>query len=196
MGRRTIGLAMAGLMLWWAAGAQAQTSTSSTSSSSSSTSTTSTTSTTVANPCTGQVCTAEPPAAFLSGTNGEVRLDRGGYCWRSPTPDAQGVFTALCVDTVPRLPDAVLVVQAGEELTLRFGAMAPTEVSLERDDQSTPLSPGNPVRFRADLPAGVQVVRFFTRWLQGDASYGVRLDVRAAAPPAAPRTGGAIALTG
>jgi hypothetical protein len=160
----------------------------------------------VANPCDTQPCSADPPAAFLSGASGEVRLDQGSSCWRSPAPNAQGQFIGRCLDTINREPDALLVVQAGETLTLRFAALTPTDVSLQHDNQTTPLAASNPVRFQVGpavgiQSSGVQVVGFFTRWLQGDASYGVRLDVRPAtaqpgtAPPARPGTG-PLSLTG
>ena len=190
---------MVAVMAWGVsttAGAQTTTTSSSTSSSTTSTSTIATTTTTLANPCVGQPCTARPPDAFVAGVNGEVRLDGGSFCWSSPAPDANGNFVGLCADTLLRDPDAVLVVRAGETLTLRFAtAMSPTFVQLERGGQTTALTPGNPVRFGADLPVGSHVVRFFTRWLQGDMSYNVRLDVRATGAPATP-TRGRIALTG
>ena len=194
MQRRTAGLVVA-VMVWGGsttAGAQTTTTSTSTSSSTTSTSAVATTSTTLPNPCAGQPCTAQPPDAFVSGVNGEVRLDRGSFCWRNPVPDGVG----LCADMLLRDPDAVLVVRAGETLSLRFATvMAPTFVQLERGGQITALTPGNPVRFGADLPVGSHVVHFFTRWLQGDMSYSVRLDVRATGAPATP-TRGNIALTG
>lgn len=199
MRRRTAGLVVA-VMVWGlstTAGAQTTTTSSSTTSSTTSTTTLATTTTTFPDPCAGQPCTAQPPDAFVAGVNGEVRLDRGSSCWRSPGPDANGNFVALCSDVFPRDPDAVLIVRAGETLTLRFAtAMSPTFVQLERGGQTTALTPGNPVRFGADLPVGSHVVRFFTRWLQGDMSYSVRLDVRAAGAPPATPTRGNIALTG
>ena len=191
-----------------AAGAQTttttttSTSTSSTTSSSTSTTATTTGSTTtttappVVNPCDGQPCTAEPPRAVLSGTHGEVALDRGSYCWRGPDVDANGNIIVGCVDIVASEPDAELVVQAGETLSLRFGSMTPSEVSMQRDETSTSLDAGNPVRFVADLPAGSHVVSFLTRWSQGDASYRVRLVVRATARPAEPKKDVRISLTG
>lgn len=165
------------------------TSTSTTSSPTTSTTTAAATSTTHPHPCTGQVCTESPPAAFLSGRNGEVALDRGSFCWMSPTPMRPGV----CVDMMAREAEAELLVQAGETLTLRFEAMSPTAVSLQRGDTSTALTPGNPMRFVADLPVGRHEVMIFTRWLQGDASYAVRLVVRRATTPT---TGVRISLTG
>ena len=193
MTRRTMAVFLVCVAWSTAATAAAQTtstSTSSTSTSSSSTSTsTSTTSTTVPNPCAGRVCTDAPPPAFLAGVNGEVRLDDGSYCWQVPSPTVPGGFTGLCLDKIAKVPDALLRVQAGETLTLRFGAaMTPTVVTLELGTQQAPLAAGNPVRFVADLPVGIHEVRVFTRWPQGDASYTVRLDVRAAPRP--------IALTG
>ena len=206
MKRRVAALVAAGMLWSIASHATAQTTTTSSSTTSSSTtssttssSTTSssTTSTTIAdvNPCAGRQCTETPPAAFLAGVNGEVQLDEGGYCWSSPGPNAQGQFSARCVDKIAKTPDAVLRVRAGETLTLRFAAMAPTEVSLETNGQSWALTAGNPVRFVADLPVGVHEVRFFTKWAQGSASHAVRLDVRAAttAPTSGPRP---LALTG
>ena len=187
----------AALSLTGAAAAQTTSSSSTTTSTPTSTIASSSTTTTVPNPCTGQPCTAEPPDAFLSGSGGEVRLDTGSSCWRSPTANADGTTIARCVDVTARAPVARLVVQAGETLTLRFSALVPTEVDLQHDNQTTPLAAGNPVRFRVDLPVGIDDVGFFTRWLQGDAGYGVRLDIRSAAgaPPATPAAG-PIRLTG
>jgi len=91
-----------------------------------------------------------------------------------------------------------LVVRTGETLTLRFATgMAPTEVGVRRGDQTAPsaLTPGNPTVFTADLPAGVHLLFFNTTWAQGDAGYLLKVDVRAAAPPATPRPG-TISLTG
>ena len=186
MHRRVVAVLVAGLALWCAAGAGAQTTTTSTTST---TSSTATTSTTIANPCTGQVCTAEPPAAFLAGSRGEVALERGSYCWQTFTPNPQGLVGGLCADRAAFDPDARLVVASGETLSLRFSAMTPTQILLQRGETSTPLTAGNPARFVVNLPIGVHTVAFFTRWLQGDASYYVRLDVRAAST-------GRIALTG
>ena len=206
MKRRVAALVAAGMLWSIASQATAQTTTTSSSTTSSSTTSsttsssttsTSTTSTTIAdvNPCAGRQCTESPPAAFLAGVNGEVQLDEGGYCWSSPAPNAQGQFSARCVDKIAKTPDAVLRVRPGETLTLRFAAMAPTEVSLERNGRSRAITAGNPVRFVADLPVGVHEVRVFTKWAQGSASHAVRLDVRAAttAPVSDPRP---LALTG
>ena len=110
-----------------------------------------------------------------------MALDPGSFCWRNPAPNSQGLFGALCADRLAFEPTATLAVAVGETLTLRFSALTPTEVVLQRDEQSTPLTAGNPTRFTVDLPIGVHTVGFFTRWLQGDASYYLRLDVRAAA---------------
>ena len=198
MRTRTAGLIVA-IMVWGlstTAGAQTTTTSSSTSSSTTSTSTVATTTTTLPNRCAGQPCTARPPDAFVSGVNGEVRLDNGSFCWSSPAPDANGNLLGLCADSPLRDPDAVLVVRAGETLSLRFAtAMSPTFVRLETGGQATALTPGNPVRFAANLPVGSHVVHISTGWLQGDMHYSVRLDVRATGAPATP-TRGRIALTG
>lgn len=192
--RRTAGFLVTCMALWLAPAAIAQTTTSSTSTSTSSTtstSTTSTTSTTLANPCTGQQCTAEAPVAYLAGAAGELRLDLGGSCWRSPTS-----ATGMCTSFLLVEPTTALVVRSGETLSLRFAtAMAPTSLSLSRNDVATPLVAGNPATFAADLPVGTHVVFFTTKWLQGDASYRIKLDVRAAAGPATPQPG-TITLTG
>jgi len=205
MHRRTVAVLTVALASALAPTALAQTSTTSTSSTSSTSSSstsrtstsTSTTSTTFPNPCAGQPCTERPPDAFLAGANGEVRLDRESFCWTDPTPNAQGFLRTVCGDVLARDPDARLAVTPGETLTLRFATAAtPTQVILERDDTGRDLTPGNPVRFTVDFPAGSSpIVRFFTRWLQGDMSYAVRLDVRSTAPPANPRRG-VVSLTG
>jgi hypothetical protein len=196
MKRRTVAIVVAGALWWIASVATAQTTTTSTSTSTSTTSTsttsTSITSTTVANPCAGQPCTDRPPDAFLAGASGEVRLDPGSFCWSGPVPGSAGLFGTLCADAAQRDPDATLVVSPGETLTLRFSTGTPTEVILQREDVGRGLAPANPVRFTVDLPAGsTPVISFFTRWPQGDASYSVRLQVRAATPVARP-----LALTG
>jgi hypothetical protein len=123
-----------------------------------------------------------------------VRLDRGRTCWTRPDPDVPGGFVAFCADVFDRTPEALLVVRAGETLSLRFDTvLSPTFVQMDRGEQSTQITPGNPARFVVDLPVGVHAVHFFTRWSQGDASYSVRLDVRAPATAQDPRL---IALTG
>jgi hypothetical protein len=105
-----------------------------------------------------------------------------------------GGFVGICADVFDRDPKALLVVRAGETLGLRFDTvLAPTFVQLDRGVQSTQITPGNPARFVADLPVGVHAVHFFTRWSQGDASYSVRLDVRAPTTAQDPRP---LALTG
>jgi hypothetical protein len=203
MHRRIAALLVVGLAWALAPSALAQTSTSSTSTSSTSSTSTSSSSTSTtapafANPCTGQPCTERPPDAFLAGASGEVLLDRGSSCWRSPQPNAQGHFSGLCVDVGARDQDVTLAVRPDEILTLRFrpSTMTPTYVQLEREDVVQVFPPGNPVTFSAQYPAGTRpLLRFFTRWAQGDMSYSVRLDVRATAGPASPQPG-TISLTG
>jgi hypothetical protein len=60
---------------------------------------------------------------------------------------------------------------------------------------TTALTPANPTMFVADLPVGEQLVSFLTQWNQGNASYLLKLDVRAPARPVSqePRP---LALTG
>jgi hypothetical protein len=182
MGRRTALLVIGVLMVLAAGAADAQT-TSTTSTTSTSTSTsTSTTSTTLVNPCAGQPCTTQPPVAVLSGSAGELTLGTGGYCWRQPDG-----MTGVCVTAAlaPEESRPTLVVRAGETLTLRFGtAMAPTSVMLNRGgDASLQLAATNPTTFRVDLAPGIFNGAFLAQWLQGDATYSVRLDVRAASRP-------------
>ena len=187
MARRTVAVLMACLSWAVASGAVAQTTTSSTSTSSStSTTATSTTSTTVVNPCTGQPCTAQPPVATLSGSGGDVRLDPFQFCWRAIAGDVtQCALPALALD-IP----VGLVIRGGETLTLAFATtMRPTEVALLRGDQPgvnrTVLTPANPTVFVADLAVGVYMISFQTKWLQGDVSYSLKVDVRAAPRPLA-----------
>lgn len=180
-----------------AAGAQTTSTTStSTTSTSSSTTTSSTTTTTLVNPCAGQPCTAQPPTAFLAGSGGEVRLEPEGYCWRQ----VDGLLTRCVAFSAPPGggdPSQTLVVLAGEALSLRFAiGMAPTSVSLTRaGEQPRALAPTNPTVLPVDLAPGIFTVGFVTGWLQGDATYSVRLDVRSPAPTATPQPG-RVALTG
>lgn len=133
-----------------------------------------TTTTTEPDTCSEGTCTAEPPAALLSARAGEIQAAQISYCWTDPDGDG-----ARCVDMRPDQPLPVLAVRQGEALTLRFATSArPTEVLLSQDGgEPRPLAAGNPTTFVVDLPPGGHDVRFFTRWQQGDAAYGVRLDV-------------------
>ncbi len=126
--------------------------------------------------CAGHPCTAHPPEAFIAGEAGEVRTAPGSYCWASPT-EPSTVCGDVVIDDPSKLPS--LSIRRGETLTLRFGTeMAPTSVLLqERDTVSKALPATNPVQFTADLSPGNHLVSFFTRWLQGDASYHVVLNV-------------------
>jgi len=196
-------LVVLGVLAGNGAGAQTTTTSSTTTSSSTTssplvttTTSTSTTSTTVVNPCTGQPCTVQPPQATLSGSGGEAALLLSRSCWRSPTPTAQGLVTACLLATLaPDIPVG-LVVRRGETLTLQFViGMAPTEVRLLRfpDGEPTTLTPANPTVFVNDLPVGVYLISFATKWNQGDASYVLKVDVRGPAPVSDPRP---LALTG
>jgi hypothetical protein len=190
MARRAVAV-LAACIIWSTAyGATAQTtSTSSTSttstSSSSSTTSTSTTSTTTVHPCTGQLCTANPPMAALSGSQGNARLGPFSACWREMTgPNTQCQAAAVALDE-----PVGLVIRAGETLTLRFDTtMRPSEVVLVRGDQGAngvALTPANPTTFVADLSVGVYAISFQTKWTQGNVTYRVKVDVRAAPRPLA-----------
>ena len=193
MGRRTA-VALVACVSWAvASGAGAQTTTSSTSTSTTSTSTsststtsTSTTSTTVVNPCTGQPCTAQPPVATLSGSGGDVRLDPFEYCWRAIAGDVtQCAAATLALDIPVRL-----VIRNGETLSLAFAAaIRPTDVVLQRGDQPgvtrSALTPANPTVFVADLPVGIYLISFQTKWNQGNVAYLLKVDVRAQPRPLA-----------
>lgn len=189
-----------GLFVGNGAGAQTTTSSSSTTSSTALVPTTSpsTTSTTVVNPCTGQPCTVDPPVATLSGSGGDLRLSPLGGCWRPPVFGPEGPVTRCIAAALPPFESIPvgLVVRTGETLTLRFAiGMAPTEVVVRRDEQSTTLTAANPTTFVAGLPVGVYLIFFNTKWNQGTADYFLKVDVRAAAGPATPTTGN-VALTG
>jgi hypothetical protein len=96
----------------------------------------------------------------------------------------------------------ILVVTEGETVTVRFTPPVPgtpIEVSLGSDGVVTPLTAASPTTFRVTQAPGVHDnLAILTRWLQGEAPYRFRLDVRRAATPAdATGTGGRpIALTG
>lgn len=91
--------------------------------------------------------------------------------------------TAAQIQDESSLP--TLVVRAGETLTLRFAtAVAPTSVSLNRGGEPNRSLPAtNPTTFQVDMAPGFFSGAFFTHWIQGDATYRVRLDARAATRP-------------
>jgi len=203
MRRRMAVAALVAIGLFAGGGAGAQTTTTTSSTTTPVvilTTSTSTTSTTVVNPCTGQPCTDLPPVATLAGSAGDVRLESFDYCWRLPTPvPGQGLVTRCAIGTpAPEASVPVgLVVRRGERLTLRFAiTMAPTEVLLQRGDvpgvAPVALTAANPTSFVADLPVGTYFVNFRTKWNQGDVSYRLKIEVRAATA-SEPRV---IALTG
>lgn len=155
-----------------------------------------TTSTAPANPCVGQPCLPEPPAAFLAVNGAEFRLGLADSCWRDATPTGQ----TRCTTAIVVLP--AVVVRSGDALSLRFATdLSPTSASLSVGGNVTPLVAGNPIALGGDFPIGTNIVNISTGWLQGDARYRVTLDVLpavsppAVSPPAAsePRT---LALTG
>ena len=179
-----------------AASAQTTTSTTPTSTTTSSVAPT-TTSTALADPCTGQPCTEEPPQVVLASTSGQIHADRGGYCWRRPA-DPNRFCVALARPLGYQPP--ILVVTEGETVTVRFTPPVPgtpVDVSLATDGVVTPLTAANPTTFRVTLAPGVHDnLAILARWPQGEAPYGFRLDVRRVATPAEPSGGRLIALTG
>jgi hypothetical protein len=190
MARRTVAVLVAGMIWSIASGATAQTTSTSTSTTSTSTSSTtstsvastSTTSTTAVHPCTGQLCTADPPMATLSGSGGNARLGPFSACWREMT----GESTKCLAASVPLDEPVGLVVRTGETLTLRFDTtMRPSEVVLQSTGNPTALTPANPTTFVADLPVGVYAISFQTKWTQGNVTYRIKVDVRAAPRPLA-----------
>lgn len=73
----------------------------------------------------------------------------------------------------------------------------PIDVSLGTDGVVTALTAASPTTFRVTLAPGIHNnLAILTRWLQGEAPYGFRLDVHRAATPADPSGGRPLALTG
>jgi len=191
-------LVVLGLCAGQSAGAQTTTTSSSSTTSSTAlvtTTSTSTTSTTVVNPCTGQPCTVDPPVATLSGSAGDVRLNPFGFCWR----EVERALTRCLAPALALDIPVGMVVRSGETLTLGFDApVPPGEVVLRRGDEAgvatRMLTPTNPTAFVADFPVGIYAISFQTKWNQGDVSYRLKIEVRAAPPTASdPRP---LALTG
>ena len=118
-------------------------------------------------------CPPRPPAAFLASAGGEIQADGSSFCW------AVGGGLGLCADSDYREPSQALAVEQGETLLLRFAVRnAPASVAVR-----PVLNDGTDV---ADFPPGPTVLFIVTEWHQGDASYVVKLNVRAApAPPSA-----------
>lgn len=192
--RRSLRVVLLAVMVLVPGAASAQTTTSTTTSTSV---VSTTTSTTLANPCTNQPCTEEPPQVVLVSASGQIQADRGGYCWRRPA-DPNRVCVALARPQGYQPP--ILVVTEGETVTVRFTPPVPgppIDVSLGTDGVVTALTAASPTTFRVTLAPGVyDNLAILTRWLQGEAPYGFRLDVRRAATPAEASGGRLIALTG
>jgi hypothetical protein len=133
----------------------------------------------------------------LVSASGQIQADRGSYCWRRPA-DPTRVCVALA--RLPGYQPPILVVTEGETVTVRFTPPVPgtpIDVSLGTDGVVTPLTAASPTTFRVTLAPGIHPnLAILTRWLQGEAPYGFRLDVRRAATPADPSGGRPIALTG
>ncbi|MCA1672793.1 MAG: hypothetical protein LC799_11510, partial [Actinobacteria bacterium] len=123
-----------------------------------------------------------PPGVVLTGAQDSIRATQGSSCWRSD-PAGQ----ALCADS-PGFPlgASILNVRRGETATVRFEApdsplgarvflvdAPPTDAGAVRE-----LVASNPTTFVADFPVGLHRVGLSTGWVQGDASYSFRLNVR------------------
>ena len=125
---------------------------------------------------------ARPPATSLSGPADSIRATLGSYCWK---PDATAA--ALCADTFGFPSTAsILNVRRGDKVTVRFDApdnplavrvfvvdAAPTDAGSVRE-----LAGSNPTTFTADLAPGLYRMGLSTAWVQGEASYSFRLNVR------------------
>lgn len=133
----------------------------------------------------------------LVSASGQIQADRGGYCWRRPEDSNR-----FCVATARPLnyQPPILVVTEDETVSVRFTPPVPgtpVEVVLGTDGVVTPLTAASPTTFRVTLTTGIHDnVAILTRWLQGEASYGFRLEVRRLATPAEPSGGRPITLTG
>jgi len=184
------------LAVVWAGPVLAQTAT--TSSTTSTTPSSTTSSTTTSTPVSSTTSTtapavtadADPPAAFLSGTSGEVRGELGSFCWAPP-----GGTAGRCADKISPPTGPTLTVRAGENLTLRFATgLALTQLDVRADGVALGAPTANPSRFQADLVPGTYQLLVSPRFSAGSASYGFRLVVTA--PPATPTVGRPLALTG
>ncbi len=174
--------------------AQTSTTSSTTSTTSSSTTSSTTTSTTVSSTTTttAPVVTADadPPAAFLSGTSGEVGGELGSFCWAPP-----GGTAGRCVDKISLPVGPALTVRRGENLSLRFATgLSLTELEVRADGAALAAPMANLSRFQADLAPGTYQLLVFPRFSAGSASYGFRLVVTA--PAATPTVARPLALTG
>lgn len=189
--------------IWGEASAQTTSTSTSITTSTTTTSTTTivstTTTTTTANPCGGELCIDEPPAAVLSASSGQVDAHRTSHCWRGPAdPFTRCVTPGLLPDYTP----PTLVVTQGEVVTVTFAAprqVIPNEVTLRTAAQDVSLVAANPTQFDVNLPPGTYrlVEGLRTAWLQGTVRYSFGLEVRAPAAPTAPTTTtGRLALTG
>lgn len=165
----------------------AQTSTTSSTTTSSTTSSTVSPTTTTTAP---MVTDADPPAAILSGTSGEVRGELGSFCWAPP-----GGTAGRCVDKFSPPVGPTLTVRRGETLALRFATgLVLTELEVRVDGVALVAPMANPSRIQADLASGTYQILVSPRFSAGSASYGFRLVVTA--PPATPTVARPLALTG
>ena len=125
---------------------------------------------------------AAPPSVVLTAPQDTIRPARGSSCWRSD-PAAP----ALCADVFGFPSDAsILNVRRGDTVTVRFevpdtplGARVFLVDAPATDGGSVrELVASNPTTFVADFPVGLHRIGLSTGWVQGDASYSFRLNVR------------------
>lgn len=140
-----------------------------------------------------------PPALTASAGAQSVAVGLGTYCWTSP-----GGGSALCADVFGIITGlTALPASAGEAVTVHGDLLVarasgvsgwaiprPAEPIADGDDWLVwGLSPddrvtleialsGDTLTFDADLPPGRYVVALFLDFRQGDASYGLLLDVQ------------------
>ena len=123
-----------------------------------------------------------PPAVTLAGRQDSIRATQGSSCWRS---DPAG--PALCADTFGFPATAsILNVRRGEAVTIQFAAPdAPlngrvflVDAPATAGGSVRELVGANPTTFVVDFPVGLHRIGLSTGWVQGDAAYSFRLNVR------------------
>ena len=144
-----------------------------------------------------------PPPVLASDGDSEVALGLGSYCWTAGSGQP-----GLCADTFGIITNAVpLVVTRGETVELTTSLDLPGATQLEARLQAAGGAPsgsgadwlawepsttsasldvrvGPPgATFVADLAPGRYVITLFVAVAQGDAAYGLLLEVGSASPP-------------
>ena len=143
-----------------------------------------------------------PPPVLAAGGDSEVALGLGSYCWTAGSGQP-----GLCADTIGIITNAVpLVVTRGEtvELTTSLDLAGATQLGVRVQPPGgapiasgagwlawTPSTTSAPLDVRvgppgatfvADLAPGRYVVALFVAVAQGDAGYGLLLEVETAPP--------------